>query len=100
MAAALADVAIKAPIVPVVANVVASAVTDPDEIRKLLVQQVTGTVRWRECVGYLAANGITDVFEIGSGKVLAGLAKRIEKSLEAASLGTPADIDAAIEKLA
>jgi [acyl-carrier-protein] S-malonyltransferase len=57
-------------------------------------------VRWRECVGYLAANGVTDVFEIGSGKVLAGLAKRIEKSLEAMSLGTPADIDAAIEKLA
>jgi [acyl-carrier-protein] S-malonyltransferase len=100
MAAALADVSIKAPVVPVVANVVASAVSDPDEIRRLLVEQVTGTVRWRECVGYLAANGVTDVFEIGSGKVLAGLAKRIEKSLEAMSLGTPADIDAAIEKLA
>ncbi len=100
MAAALADVSIKTPVVPVVANVIASAVSDPDEIRKLLVQQVTGTVRWRECVGYLAANGVTDVFEIGSGKVLAGLAKRIEKSLEAMSLGTPADIDAAIEKLA
>lgn len=100
MAAALADVSIKAPVVPVVANVIASAVSNPDEIRKLLVEQVTGTVRWRECVGYLAANGVTDVFEIGSGKVLAGLAKRIEKSLEAMSLGTPADIDAAIEKLA
>jgi [acyl-carrier-protein] S-malonyltransferase len=100
MAAALAEVSIKPPIVPVVANVVASAVSDPDEIRKLLVEQVTGTVRWRECVGYLAANGVTDVFEIGSGKVLAGLAKRIEKSLEAMSLGTPADIDAAIGKLA
>jgi [acyl-carrier-protein] S-malonyltransferase len=100
MAAALAEVAINKPVVPVVANVVASAVSDPDEIRKLLVEQVTGTVRWRECVGYLAANGVTDVFEIGSGKVLAGLAKRIEKSLEAMSLGTPADIDAAIEKLA
>lgn len=100
MATALAEVAINKPVVPVVANVVASAVSDPDEIRKLLVEQVTGTVRWRECVGYLAANGVTDVFEIGSGKVLAGLAKRIEKSLEAMSLGTPADIDAAIEKLA
>lgn len=100
MAAALAEVAINKPVVPVVANVVATAVSDPDEIRKLLVEQVTGTVRWRECVGYLAANGVTDVFEIGSGKVLAGLAKRIEKSLEAMSLGTPADIDAAIEKLA
>ncbi|MDQ8700342.1 ACP S-malonyltransferase [Hyphomicrobium sp. LHD-15] len=99
MADALSKVAINKPVVPVVANVVASAVSDPDEIRRLLVQQVTGTVRWRECVGYLAANGVTDIFEIGSGKVLAGLAKRIEKSLEAASLGTPADIEAAWPKL-
>jgi len=100
MADALSKVAIKAPVVPVVANVVARAVTDPDEIRRLLVAQVTGTVRWRECVGFLAANGVTDVFEIGSGKVLAGLAKRIEKSLEALSIGAPADIEAALPKLA
>lgn len=100
MADALSKVTINAPVVPVVANVAAAAVSDPDEIRRLLVEQVTGTVRWRECVGYLAANGVTDVFEIGSGKVLAGLAKRIEKSLEAQSLGTPADIDAALPKLA
>ncbi len=100
MADALSKVTINTPVVPVVANVVASAVSDPDEIRRLLVRQVTGTVRWRECVGYLAGNGVTDVFEIGSGKVLAGLAKRIEKSLEAQSLGTPADIDAALAKLA
>ncbi len=99
MADALSKVTINAPVVPVVANVVASAVSDPNEIRRLLVEQVTGTVRWRECVGYLAQNGVTDVFEIGSGNVLAGLAKRIEKSLEAASLGTPADIDAALPKL-
>lgn len=100
MAEALGKVAIKAPVVPVVANVVASAVSDPEEIRKLLVQQVTGTVRWRECIGYLAQNGVTEVFEIGSGKVLAGLAKRIDKSLEAMSIGTPADFDAALPKLA
>lgn len=100
MADALAKVTINAPVVPVVANVVASAVSDPDEIRRLLVAQVTGTVRWRECVGFLAANGVTDVFEIGSGKVLAGLAKRIEKSLEAMSVGTPADVEAAAPKLA
>lgn len=100
MAEALANVTINKPVVPVVANVVASAVSDPDEIRRLLVEQVTGTVRWRECVAYLAGNGVTDVFEIGSGKVLAGLAKRIEKSLEAASLGAPADIEAALPKLA
>jgi [acyl-carrier-protein] S-malonyltransferase len=99
MADALSKVTINAPVVPVVANVVASGVSDPEQIRRLLVEQVTGTVRWRECVGYLAANGVTDVFEIGSGKVLAGLAKRIEKSLEAASLGTPADIEAAASKL-
>jgi [acyl-carrier-protein] S-malonyltransferase len=100
MADALSKVTIKTPVVPVVANVIASAVSDPNEIRRLLVEQVTGTVRWRECVGYLAANGVTDVFEIGSGKVLAGLAKRIEKSLEAQSLGTPAEIEAALGKLA
>ncbi|WP_072391018.1 ACP S-malonyltransferase [Hyphomicrobium sp. CS1GBMeth3] len=100
MAEALANVTISVPVVPVVANVIASAVTDPNEIRRLLVEQVTGTVRWRECVGYLAGNGVTDVFELGSGKVLAGLAKRIEKSLEAMSLGTPEDIEAAAPKLA
>jgi [acyl-carrier-protein] S-malonyltransferase len=99
MAEALSKVTINKPVVPVVANVVASAFSDPDEIRGLLVRQVTGTVRWRECVGYLAANGVTDVFEIGSGKVLAGLAKRIEKTLEAQSIGVPADIDAALPKL-
>ena len=99
MAEALANVAMNAPVVPVVANVRAEAVTDPNEIRRLLVEQVTGTVRWRECVGYLAANGISHVFEIGSGKVLAGLAKRIDKSFEADSVGTPADIDAVISKL-
>lgn len=99
MAEALQNVAMQAPVVPVVANVRAEAVTDPDEIRRLLVEQVTGTVRWRECVGYLAANGVSHVFEIGSGKVLAGLAKRIDKSLEADSIGTPADIDATLSKL-
>ncbi len=99
MAEALANVAMNAPVVPVVANVRAEAVSDPNEIRRLLVEQVTGTVRWRECVGYLAANGVSHVFEIGSGKVLAGLAKRIDKSLEADSVGTPADIDAVVSKL-
>lgn len=95
MAEALAKVDVKAPCVPVVANVLASPITDPAEIKARLVEQVTGTVRWRECVGYMVANGITDVYEIGSGKVLAGLAKRIEKSLNATSFGTPQDIEAA-----
>lgn len=100
MAEALSKVTINAPSVPVVANVLARAVSDPNEIRRLLVEQVTGTVRWRECIGYLAGNGVTEVYELGSGKVLAGLAKRIEKSLEAVSIGTPEDIEAATPKLA
>lgn len=99
MAEALANVTVKAPVVPVIANVLASPISDPEEIKRRLVEQVTGTVRWRECIGYMGANGITDVFEIGSGKVLAGLAKRIVKELNATSIGVPADIDAALPLL-
>lgn len=96
MAEALSKVTVNAPVVPVVANVVASAISDPEEIKKRLVEQVVGTVRWRECVAYMAANGITDFYEIGSGKVLAGLVKRTAASANASSIGTPADIDAAV----
>ncbi len=99
MSEALGKVQINAPRVPVVANVLASPISDPDEIRKRLVEQVTGTVRWRECTLYLANNGITDIYEIGHGKVLAGLVKRIEKSFNAASIGTPADIESALPYL-
>jgi len=99
MAEALSKVDIKAPAVPVIANVVAGPVSDPDDIRRRLVEQVVGTVRWRECVAYMAANGITDVYEIGSGKVLAGLVKRTAASLNATSIGAPADIDAALAAL-
>ena len=99
MAEALSKVTVNAPVVPLVANVIAEAISDPQEIKKRLVEQVTGTVRWRECVTYMTANGVTDVYEIGAGKVLAGLAKRIDSSLNATSIGTPADIDAAIAKL-
>jgi [acyl-carrier-protein] S-malonyltransferase len=99
MAEALAKVEIRAPSVPVVANVLALPISDPAEIRKRLVEQVTGTVRWRECTQFMAANGITDVYEIGHGKVLAGLVKRIHKDFNAASIGTPADIDAALTAL-
>ncbi|MCU0954410.1 MAG: ACP S-malonyltransferase [Hyphomicrobium sp.] len=99
MAEALAKVEVKKPAVPVVANVLAAPISDPDEIRRRLVEQVTGTVRWRECVLYMAANGITDVYEIGSGKVLSGLAGRIDKALKAMPVGTPADIDAALAGL-
>lgn len=99
MAEALRAVTITAPVVPVVANVLAQPICEPEEIRQRLVEQVTGTVRWRECMQYMAANGITDVYEIGHGKVLSGLAGRIDKSLEATPLGTPADIDAVGSKL-
>jgi [acyl-carrier-protein] S-malonyltransferase len=96
---ALAKVAVNAPVVPVIANVLAQPIGDPEEIKKRLVEQVTGTVRWRECVTYMTANGVTDVYEIGAGKVLAGLAKRIDAALNATSVGTPADIDAALARL-
>lgn len=94
MAEALSKVDIKAPAVPVIANVLAAPVTDPAEIAKRLVEQVTGRVRWRESVLYMTANGITDVYEIGSGKVLAGLVKRTAKELNATSIGTPDDVAA------
>jgi [acyl-carrier-protein] S-malonyltransferase len=99
MAEALAKVEVKAPAVPVVANVTAQAVSDPDEIKRRLVEQVTGTVRWRECVTYMTANGVTHLYEIGAGKVLSGLAKRIDATLAATSIGTPSDLDAALGQL-
>ncbi len=99
MAEALAAVAIKAPAVPLVANITASQVSDPDEIRKLLVEQVTGSVRWRECVEYMAANGVTEVIELGAGKALTGMAKRINKELTASAAGTPDEIDALLKTL-
>ncbi len=99
MAEALASVDVKAPKVPVIANVLAAPISDPAEIKQRLVEQVTGTVRWRECVLAMAAAGVTDLFEIGSGKVLTGLAGRIDKSLKAQAIGTPADIDAAVAAL-
>jgi [acyl-carrier-protein] S-malonyltransferase len=99
MAEALARVDIRSPAVPLIANVLAAPISDPTEIRRRLVEQVTGTVRWRECVGAMAAGGVTDVYEIGSGKVLAGLAKRIVPSLNATAVGTPQDIEAALSAL-
>ncbi|WP_193731241.1 ACP S-malonyltransferase [Komagataeibacter sp. FXV3] len=94
MRAALADTDIKAPVVPVVANVTAAKVTDPATIRDLLVRQVTGTVRWRESVDAMVGMGIDSFVEIGSGKVLAGLVKRINGDVATRSVGTPADIEA------
>ncbi len=96
MAEALAKVDVKAPKVPVIANVLAAPISDPAEIKRRLVEQVTGTVRWRECVLAMAAAGVTQLYEIGSGKVLSGLAGRIDKNLKAQAIGTPADIEAAM----
>ncbi|WP_142662320.1 ACP S-malonyltransferase [Paracoccus laeviglucosivorans] len=94
MAEALAGVEIVAPAVPLVANVRASTVTDPAEIRRLLVEQVTGSVRWRESVEFLTAAGVTEFWEIGAGKALTGMIKRISKDAVARNVGTPADIAA------
>ena len=94
MAEALAKVAVKPPKVPLVANVTAKPAIDPKEIVRGLVAQVTGTVRWRESIGYLAAHGVDRLVEVGSGKVLTGLAKRIAKDLAAISIATPEDIAA------
>ncbi len=99
MEEALAQAALKAPAVPVVANVTAQAVTAPDEIRHLLVQQVTGRVRWRESVSYMKAQGVGTMTEIGAGKVLAGLIKRIEPDVACASVGTPAALEEFIKSL-
>ena len=89
MAKALADVTIKAPAAPLVCNVLAAPITDPDEIRRRLVEQVTGTVRWRESVAYMAVQGVTRFFEIGAGKVLSGLVKRIADGAVGVSVGGP-----------
>ena len=100
MAQALAGVAIRAPAAPLVSNVLASAITDPDEIRRRLIEQVTGTVRWRESVAYMAGQGVTRFFEIGAGKVLSGLVKRIADGAVGVSVSGPNDIAAAKDALA
>ncbi len=98
MAEALAKVTIRAPAVPVIANVTASTVIDPDEIRRLLVEQVTGLVRWRESVHLMKEAGVSTLVECGAGKVLSGLAKRIDPDLTGISLQGPADIEAFIKQ--
>jgi [acyl-carrier-protein] S-malonyltransferase len=99
MARALSEVAIKTPRVPLVANVLAAAISDPAEIRKRLVEQVTGTVRWRECVGFMAGQGVTLFCEIGAGKVLTGLLKKNAPEAQGVAIGTPDDIAAAAAQL-
>jgi [acyl-carrier-protein] S-malonyltransferase len=94
MAQALGKTDVKAPRVPVVANVVAEPVDDPQEIVRRLVEQVTGTVRWRECVAFMAGQGVKTFYEVGSGKVLTGLLKRIADGATGVAIGTPEDVAA------
>jgi [acyl-carrier-protein] S-malonyltransferase len=95
MAEALAGVDVKAPVVPLVANVRAVAVEDPEVIRNLLVEQVTGSVRWRESVEWMSAQGVTEFWEIGAGKALSGMIRRIAKEVECRAIGSPEDVVAA-----
>jgi [acyl-carrier-protein] S-malonyltransferase len=99
MGAALASVEIKAPQVPLVANVKAAAITGPEEIRASLVAQVTGMVRWRESMLYLQAQGVSTVYEVGAGRVLTGIARRFD-GVEARSVGTSEELEAAAAALA
>lgn len=99
MAEALDDVTLNRPSVPLVANVRASAISDPTSIRSLLVEQVTGSVRWRESVSYMAAEGVTEIWEIGAGKALSGMIRRIAKEIVCRPVGSPEDVTAAAESL-
>ncbi|MBR0655190.1 ACP S-malonyltransferase [Plastoroseomonas arctica] len=99
MADALGAATISPPVVPLVANVTAAKVTDVDEIRRLLVEQVTGNVRWRDCIAAMVAMGVTRFVELGAGRVLTGLMKRNAPDATASALGTPADIEAFLKTL-
>jgi [acyl-carrier-protein] S-malonyltransferase len=94
MAEALARVKVNAPAVPLVANVLAQPISDPAEIVRRLVEQVTGMVRWRESVAFMAGAGVTTFYEIGAGKVLSGLVKRIADGATGTAVGTPEDVAA------
>lgn len=99
MAQALADTNIRIPAVPIVANVTARATQDPAEIRRLLVDQITGVVRWRESVLWMKEQGVSAMAELGAGKVLTGLVRRIDKDIETGFAGTPEQIEALVEQM-
>ncbi len=99
MSYALADTNIRPPCVPVVANVTAQGVNDPSVIRRLLIDQITGMVRWRESVIWMKGEGVTEMVELGAGKVLGGLVKRIDRDIATSSVGTPDQIEELIETL-
>ena len=94
MQAALADVEISAPSVPLVANVLAGPVSEPPRIRELLVEQVTGSVRWRESVAWMASQGVSEIWEVGAGKALSGMIRRIDREIQSKPVGAPDDIAA------
>jgi len=97
MAHALSEVEVKAPVVPLMANVKAGLVSDPDEIRALLVAQVTGAVRWRESVLAMGAAGVDEIWEVGAGKALCGMIRRIDRSVTTRNVGSPEDVAAVAE---
>ena len=99
MAQALADVEVKAPAVPLVANVLASEVRDADDIRGLLVQQVTHSVRWRESVAWMAEQGVNEMWEIGAGKALSGMVRRINRAVKTKAISTPEDVVTAVAEM-
>ena len=99
MAEALSHVEMKSPLVPLVSNVRARAISDSTTIRSLLVEQVTGSVRWRESVAWMAEQGVTEIWEIGAGKALSGMIRRIAKDVETRTVGTPEDVAAAVGAL-
>ena len=98
MAGALAEVKIAAPAVPLVANVTAAPVSDPEEIRTLLVRQITGAVRWRESVAAMVALGVDEIWEVGAGKALSGMIRRIDRSVTTRAISTPEDVAAATQQ--
>ena len=99
MQEALSCVQMQAPSVPLIANVISAPVLDPDDIRKYLVEQVTGVVRWRESIAMMAADGVDTLYEVGAGRVLTGLVRRIDKSLQAESINSVEDITKFIENI-
>ena len=99
MAESLSNVQINAPAVPVIANVLAAPENDPDRIRSLLVEQITGAVRWRESVMEMGKHGVTEIWEIGAGKALSGMIRRIDRAIGTQNIATPADVQAAAESI-
>jgi [acyl-carrier-protein] S-malonyltransferase len=92
MREALARVTIKQPCVPLIANVLAAPTSDPQAIARALVAQVTGTVRWRESIAFMAGEGVATFYEVGAGKILSGLVKRIAEGASAVAIGTPEEV--------